>query len=208
MDELARSLGFTFTDMEAPSEQAYSRRPDGEIDEDAIDIEKLRRSLEDTLSLVELAEDPAVANSSVVIVDSKLQATKAMTTMTTTTTVPLSEKQLKPNRFFIICIRLFFIFEIFILSLHAKYHLRGSKFAKYCHPTHSQLSTQNLFKFQEKSEHLLVCHSMQKYTIQEVRLRRLLLSELPQCATSPTQPLGDQLSTMLKCFHSTDKTRF
>jgi len=69
MDELAKTLGFTFTDTEAPSEEAYSRNADGEIDEDAIDIEKLRRSFEDTISLVELAEDSIVAESSVIDVE-------------------------------------------------------------------------------------------------------------------------------------------
>ena len=69
MDALAETLGFTFTDIEAPSEQAFSRKADGEIDEDAIDIEKLRRSFEDTLSLVELAEDTAVDQSSVIDVE-------------------------------------------------------------------------------------------------------------------------------------------
>jgi len=63
MDELAKTLGFIFSDTEVPSEQAFSRSIDGEIDLDAVDVEKVRRSLEDTLSLVELAEDSVISES-------------------------------------------------------------------------------------------------------------------------------------------------
>jgi superfamily II DNA/RNA helicase len=66
MDDLAKTLGFEFTDIEAPT--AYSllaRKADGEIDEDAIDLEKLRRAFEDTMSLVDLAEDPLVEQSAI-----------------------------------------------------------------------------------------------------------------------------------------------
>lgn len=66
MDELAKTLGFTFSDTEVPSEQAYSRSIDGQIDLDAVDVERVRRSLEDTLSLVELAEDSVVSESSAI----------------------------------------------------------------------------------------------------------------------------------------------
>jgi superfamily II DNA/RNA helicase len=58
MNVLAQTLGFAFTDIEAPKGDTLIRTKDGEIDENAIDIERLRRVLEDTLSLMELAPDP------------------------------------------------------------------------------------------------------------------------------------------------------
>jgi superfamily II DNA/RNA helicase len=66
MDDLARCLNFTFTDVPAPTaESLLARTEDGSIDEAAIDFEKLRRSLEDTMSLVELVEDPEVDEASI-----------------------------------------------------------------------------------------------------------------------------------------------
>lgn len=66
MDDLAKTLGFEFTDIEAPTaESLLARTADGEIDEDAIDYEKLRRAFEDTISFVDLAEDPLVEQSEI-----------------------------------------------------------------------------------------------------------------------------------------------
>jgi superfamily II DNA/RNA helicase len=66
MDDLARCLNFTFTDVPAPTaESLLARTEDGTIDEFAIDYEKLRRSFEDTLSLVELVEDPEIDEASI-----------------------------------------------------------------------------------------------------------------------------------------------
>ena len=58
MEELAKTLGFEFTDIKVPAAETVARLADGEIDEDSLDIEKLRRSFEDTMSLVDLADDP------------------------------------------------------------------------------------------------------------------------------------------------------
>jgi len=60
MDELAKTLGFEFTDIKVPAAETVARRADGEIDETTVDIEKLRRSFEDTISLVDLAEEPVL----------------------------------------------------------------------------------------------------------------------------------------------------
>jgi superfamily II DNA/RNA helicase len=61
MDELAKLLGFDIVDIEAPTaESLLSRNSDGEIDETAIDYEKLRRAFEDSISFVELTEEPAL----------------------------------------------------------------------------------------------------------------------------------------------------
>ena len=70
MEELARTLGFSFRDIETPSEQVYSRTADGEIDLDAVDVEKLRRSLEDTLSFMQLADDGNPMESSIIDAES------------------------------------------------------------------------------------------------------------------------------------------
>jgi superfamily II DNA/RNA helicase len=61
MDELAKLLGFEIVDVEAPTaESLLTRNSDGEIDETAIDYEKLRRAFEDSISFVEMAEEPAL----------------------------------------------------------------------------------------------------------------------------------------------------
>ena len=73
MEELAQTLGFSFRDIEAPSELSYSRTADGEIDLDGIDIEKLRRSLEDTLCLMELADDGEPTESTTTDISSNSQ---------------------------------------------------------------------------------------------------------------------------------------
>ena len=66
MNDLARCLNFTFTDVPAPTaESLLTRTEDGVIDESAIDYEKLRRSFEDTLSLVDLVEDPEINDATV-----------------------------------------------------------------------------------------------------------------------------------------------
>lgn len=63
MDVLAGLLGFDVVDLEAPTaESLLTRNADGNIDENAIDYEKLRRSFEDTLSFVDLAEEPELPN--------------------------------------------------------------------------------------------------------------------------------------------------
>jgi superfamily II DNA/RNA helicase len=49
MDELARLLGFQFTDIEAPEEN-LPRTEDGSIDVDKMDVDKLRRYLEDAMT--------------------------------------------------------------------------------------------------------------------------------------------------------------
>lgn len=61
LEELAESLGFEFTDVPVPMESLV-RTDDGEIDEESIDIEKLRRSFEDTISLLGLADDVDVVD--------------------------------------------------------------------------------------------------------------------------------------------------
>lgn len=56
MDELAKNLGFEFTDIELDEEAVVMTEED---DENEMDVEKMRRYLEDTLNLVSLADDPA-----------------------------------------------------------------------------------------------------------------------------------------------------
>lgn len=69
MDTLARELGFTFTDIEVDPEMLIPRTEDGEIDLDSADVEKLRRLLEDTMNLVDLAEEPSEENASPTVID-------------------------------------------------------------------------------------------------------------------------------------------
>jgi len=57
MDELAKNLGFEFTDIELEEEEAVVMTE--EDDENDMDVEKMRRYLEDTLNLVTLVDDPA-----------------------------------------------------------------------------------------------------------------------------------------------------
>jgi superfamily II DNA/RNA helicase len=61
MDDLARQLNFTFTDVKAPTaESLLPRTDDGTIDETAIDYEKLRRAFEDTISFVDPVDEPII----------------------------------------------------------------------------------------------------------------------------------------------------
>lgn len=57
MDELAKNLGFEFTDIELDEDDAMVMS--GDDDENAMDVEKMRRYLEDTLTLVTLTDDPS-----------------------------------------------------------------------------------------------------------------------------------------------------
>jgi hypothetical protein len=66
MEDLSHLLNFTFTDVEPPTaESLLSRTEDGAIDDSAIDYEKLRRAFEDTISLVDLAEEPLFDQASI-----------------------------------------------------------------------------------------------------------------------------------------------
>lgn len=60
MEDLAQELGFDFVDLE-PLSEAYSRSTDEVLDDDADiiveDVEEARRILEDTITLLNLAED-------------------------------------------------------------------------------------------------------------------------------------------------------
>jgi superfamily II DNA/RNA helicase len=60
MEDLAQELGFDFVDLE-PLSEAYSRSTDEVLDDDADiiveDVEEARRILEDTITLLSLAED-------------------------------------------------------------------------------------------------------------------------------------------------------
>jgi len=60
MEDLAQELGFNFVDLE-PLSEAYSRSTDEVLDDDADiiveDVEEARRILEDTITLLNLAED-------------------------------------------------------------------------------------------------------------------------------------------------------
>lgn len=59
MEVLAKELGFEFTDKPAIEEDGVIRTEDGSVDVEGTDVEKLRRYLEDTMSLVSLADDPS-----------------------------------------------------------------------------------------------------------------------------------------------------
>ena len=59
MVTLASTLGFEFADGESEFDDGIRRTEDGRIDVEGTDVEKLRRLLEDTMSLVSLADDPA-----------------------------------------------------------------------------------------------------------------------------------------------------
>ena len=57
MVDLAETLGFTFTDINTNLVE-FDRTEDGSIDVEGADVEKMRRYLEDSLSLLTLEEDP------------------------------------------------------------------------------------------------------------------------------------------------------
>lgn len=59
MDTLAKTLGFDFIDSPSTVDDGIVRTEDGSIDVEGTDVEKLRRMLEDTMSLVNLADDPS-----------------------------------------------------------------------------------------------------------------------------------------------------
>jgi superfamily II DNA/RNA helicase len=56
MEDLARELQFEFIDVE-PASELFDRTEDGSIDLEKVDVEKARRLLEDTLTLVSLSDD-------------------------------------------------------------------------------------------------------------------------------------------------------
>ena len=61
MDELAKNLGFEFNDIELEEEEPMVMGEDD--DEQDMDVEKMRRYLEDTLNLVSLAQDPRATDA-------------------------------------------------------------------------------------------------------------------------------------------------
>ncbi|CAB9496091.1 DEAD-box ATP-dependent RNA helicase [Seminavis robusta] len=58
LESLASSLGFEFTDTVPEFDDGIVRLDDGTIDVEGTDVEKLRRMLEDNMSLLSLADDP------------------------------------------------------------------------------------------------------------------------------------------------------
>jgi len=58
MESLAQTLGFKFTDLDTDFD-FVPRTEDGSVDSEA-DVDSLRKYLEDTLNLVNLADDPVV----------------------------------------------------------------------------------------------------------------------------------------------------
>ena len=52
MEDLAKELNFGFTDVDPVVEKSFTRTEDGEVDLDNVDIEKMRRLLEDTMNLM------------------------------------------------------------------------------------------------------------------------------------------------------------
>lgn len=61
MDVLAKALSFEFTDVDASSvEDIVILNAKGKVDETMFDLERTRRLLEDTINLIEEAEDPVV----------------------------------------------------------------------------------------------------------------------------------------------------
>jgi superfamily II DNA/RNA helicase len=61
MEELAQKLGFEFEDIDVESAVDDMRRDDdGELDTESLDIDKMRRYLEDTLTLLGTTEEPVV----------------------------------------------------------------------------------------------------------------------------------------------------
>ncbi|GKY91894.1 hypothetical protein MPSEU_000161000 [Mayamaea pseudoterrestris] len=63
MDELAKSLGFAFTDIQVPVE-TIERTEDGSIDMENADVDKLRRYLEDAMTFSIACDDSAIDVSS------------------------------------------------------------------------------------------------------------------------------------------------
>ena len=60
MDDLAKELNFGFTDVDPVVEKSFTRTEDGEVDLDNVDIEKMRRLLEDTMNLMGDGEEQTV----------------------------------------------------------------------------------------------------------------------------------------------------
>ena len=74
MEKLAENLGFDFVDSPYDfKDDGITRTEDGSIDVDGTDVEKLRRLLEDTMSLVSLADDPSTidVDASSAVVDAE-----------------------------------------------------------------------------------------------------------------------------------------
>lgn len=59
-EEMARELKFDFVDLEEPLPESFSRDTDSVLDVNEENLEELRQRLEDTMTLLELAEDIAV----------------------------------------------------------------------------------------------------------------------------------------------------
>lgn len=70
MESLANALGFEFTDLDTASFDFVPRTEDGSFDSEKADVDAVRKYLEDTLTLVNLAEVPAVeADAAAIISD-------------------------------------------------------------------------------------------------------------------------------------------
>jgi superfamily II DNA/RNA helicase len=73
MDVLAAELGFDFTDIKIDQgEDMFARTEDGDVDLDSVDVEKMRRYLEDTLNFLstdDSDEDASTASGATVDVD-------------------------------------------------------------------------------------------------------------------------------------------
>ena len=71
LDDLASTLGFNFTDIESSPDMIdiIPRTDDGSIDTDRVDVEKARRYLEDTMSLLNLAQDADSIDVDATVVD-------------------------------------------------------------------------------------------------------------------------------------------
>jgi superfamily II DNA/RNA helicase len=70
MDVLAAELGFEFTDVVVKQdEDLFARTEDGDVDLDSVDVEKMRRYLEDTISLLRSIDDDDADPSSGTTVD-------------------------------------------------------------------------------------------------------------------------------------------
>ena len=59
MEVLAQTLGFEFTDLLLDNDIGIPRTEDGSIDTEKLDLERLRRYLEDTMTFLQ-ADDPNV----------------------------------------------------------------------------------------------------------------------------------------------------
>jgi hypothetical protein len=60
MEEMARELKFDFVDVGEPLPESFSRDTDSALEVDKENVEELRQRLEDTMTLLDLAEDIAV----------------------------------------------------------------------------------------------------------------------------------------------------